>query len=88
MDLTDLLGTGAAREESAPICSRKGCRAPGGFRLVWNNPKVHAPERRKEWLACPEHREYLAQFLDARGFLLEVLPLQDRPGPGPGTGGA
>jgi len=43
--------------------------------LVWNNPKVHTAERRKTWTACGEHREYLAGFLAARGFLREVVPV-------------
>jgi hypothetical protein len=43
--------------------------------VVWRNPKVHTPERRKTWTACDEHRATLGQFLDARGFLLAVEPL-------------
>ncbi|NUT32713.1 MAG: acetone carboxylase [Hamadaea sp.] len=57
------------------ICSAKGCRNAAVFALSWNNPKIHTPERRKVWLACPEHRESLSAFLDARGFLREVEPL-------------
>ena len=56
------------------ICSAKGCRAPAAYQLRWNNPRLHPPERRKVWLACAEHRERLADFLDARGFLREVAP--------------
>ncbi|WP_046468166.1 hypothetical protein [Allosalinactinospora lopnorensis] len=58
-------------------CSRRECRAPATWVLVWNNPKVHTPERRKTWLACDEHREYLAEFLGIRGFLLESVPLTE-----------
>jgi len=49
--------------------------------LAWNNPKLHTPDRRKTWAACDTHRESLAQFLTARGFLRETqqVPL--------GTGG-
>jgi hypothetical protein len=43
--------------------------------LRWNNPKLHTPERRKSWLACPEHDEHLSRFLSARGFLREKEPL-------------
>ena len=32
-------------------CSRKGCQQAAEFQLLWNNPKVHTPERRKIWLA-------------------------------------
>jgi hypothetical protein len=57
------------------ICSAKGCRAPARWALLWNNPKLHDPQRRKTWLACDEHRGYLSDFLDARGFLRTVEPL-------------
>jgi hypothetical protein len=55
------------------VCSAKGCRAPATYALEWNNPKLHAPERRKTWLACDEHRPTLAEFLDRRGFLRDVI---------------
>ncbi len=54
------------------VCSARGCRAPASYALVWNNPKVHAPEREKTWVACEEHRQSLADFLDLRGFLRRV----------------
>jgi hypothetical protein len=60
-------------EVSTP-CSAKRCRAPASWRLSWNNPKLHTPEHRKTWLACDDHRQYLADFLAARGFLREVSP--------------
>jgi hypothetical protein len=53
------------------ICSAKGCRNPATWRLLWNNPKLHTPDRRKTWLACDEHRESLGAFLSARSFLRE-----------------
>ncbi len=55
------------------ICSAKRCSAPAGWALRWNNPKLHTPERRKVWLACPDHKESLSDFLGARGFLKEVV---------------
>jgi hypothetical protein len=42
--------------------------------LLWNNPKLHTPDRRKTWLACDEHKESLSEFLKARGFLRDVVP--------------
>lgn len=54
------------------VCSARGCRAPASYALVWNNPKVHAPEREKTWVACEAHRQSLADFLDLRGFLRRV----------------
>ncbi|MER7007366.1 acetone carboxylase [Dactylosporangium sp. NPDC000555] len=57
------------------ICSAKGCRSRAVWQLLWNNPKLHTPDRRKIWLACDEHRESLSSFLSARGFLRETVPI-------------
>ena len=57
-----------------PQCSSKGCREPASWALLWNNPKLHAPDYRKTWLACDEHRVTLGNFLEVRGFLREVTP--------------
>jgi hypothetical protein len=62
-----------APDDAELICSAKGCTAPATHELRWNNPKLHTPDRRKVWLACDDHRESLSQFLDARGFLREVV---------------
>ena len=59
------------------ICSSRGCKAEATWGMLWNNPKLHTPERRKVWLACDAHREHLSQFLDARGFLQSVVPAAD-----------
>ena len=56
------------------VCSAKGCRAAATWSVVWNNPKLHSSDRRKTWLACDEHRQHLADFLDLRGFLIGVEP--------------
>lgn len=61
------------------ICSAKGCRATAAYDLCWNNPKIHTPDRRKHWLACPDHRDSLSAFLSARGFLREVEELPAEP---------
>ena len=66
-------------DETVDLCSAKGCQQPATRALLWNNPKVHTPDRRKTWLACPEHEEHLSQFLGARGFLRSV---QDHPAEG------
>ena len=66
------------------LCSAKGCQQPAVWAVVWNNPKLHTPERRKSWLACDEHRQQLADFLTARSFLLDVVPVAEAPAdPGP-----
>ncbi|MGX1854156.1 hypothetical protein OIU91_32705 [Streptomyces sp. NBC_01456] len=67
----------AARDDSAVICSAKGCRTAAVWVLAWNNPKLHTPDRRKTWLACEEHREHLSQFLGVRGFLKDVVTLAE-----------
>jgi len=54
-------------------CSRAGCRAEAEWAIRWRNPKIHAEERRKTWLACQEHLETLRGFLEARGFPLDVV---------------
>jgi hypothetical protein len=51
------------------VCSARGCRADAVWALHWNNPRLHAPDRRKTWLACEEHRADLERFLSLRGFL-------------------
>jgi len=66
-----------ATDAAAPVCSAKGCRTPAVWVLAWNNPKLHTPERRKTWLACGEHREHLSQFLGVRGFLKDVVTLEE-----------
>ncbi len=58
-------------------CSRAGCGAAAVWAIRWRNPKIHAADRRKHWLACEEHRDYLVEFLQARSFPLEVLPAGD-----------
>lgn len=57
------------------VCSAKGCRVPAAYAVVWRNPTLHVEGRRKVWLACDEHRQGLAAFVDARGFLLEVIAI-------------
>ncbi|WP_097322404.1 hypothetical protein [Paractinoplanes atraurantiacus] len=64
----------ASPQSLEPQCSAKGCRAEAAWQLRWNNPKLHAPDYRKTWLACEEHRISLGNFLDLRGFLREVTP--------------
>ena len=56
-------------------CSAKACRQQAEYGVVWNNPKVHTPERRKVWLACVDHRDSLSSFVSLRGFLIEVVPV-------------
>jgi hypothetical protein len=66
---------GTTEGAERPLCSAKGCTAPAVWVLAWNNPKLHTPDRRKQWLACEAHRESLGAFLRVRGFLRDTLPL-------------
>ena len=61
----------------APLCSGKGCRAAATHAIVWNNPKVHTPDREKLWHACDEHVEHLTHFVQIRGFLIRTEPVAD-----------
>ncbi|WP_066589284.1 hypothetical protein [Cellulomonas timonensis] len=61
------------------VCSARGCRSEAAWGLLWNNPKLHTPERRKVWLACDDHREHLEQYLGARSFLRDVVPVSELP---------
>jgi hypothetical protein len=74
VSLGDLLG-GGEQTPSRLTCSAKGCRADAAYGLLWNNPRLHTPDRRKTWLACEEHRESLGAFLSARGFLRDTVPV-------------
>ncbi|MCW3840879.1 hypothetical protein ONA70_12300 [Micromonospora yasonensis] len=71
--------TTPAPADDALICSARGCRAPAVWELRWNNPRLHDADRRKTWLACAEHRGSLGEFLDARGFLREVVAAPGSP---------
>ncbi|MHA7262323.1 hypothetical protein ACX80W_03855 [Arthrobacter sp. TMN-37] len=69
--------SGAPQQASeAPVCSRKGCREAAAWQLLWNNPKIHTPERRKVWVACSTHVDWLQDYLQVRGLWKEttVLP--------------
>lgn len=57
------------------VCSARACRQEATYGVVWNNPKLHTPERRKVWLACEDHRDSLSSFVSLRGFLIEVVPV-------------
>lgn len=63
----------------AAICSRKGCTADAAWGMLWNNPKIHTPQRRKVWLSCDEHREYFRGYLSSRNLLKSEVPVADLP---------
>nr|WP_264890577.1 acetone carboxylase [Rhodoluna sp. KAS3] len=57
-------------------CSRAGCSATAEFCLTWRNPKIHTDGRTKVWSACDEHRQFLVDYLETRGFLLTTEKIQ------------
>jgi len=65
-----VIGAGPAPERLT--CSRAGCLERATQRVEWRNPKIHAEDRVKVWLACDEHVEFLAGFLRAREFPVRV----------------
>ncbi|MBN9612539.1 MAG: hypothetical protein J0H64_03595 [Actinobacteria bacterium] len=58
-------------------CSRAGCRSEAHWAILWRNPKIHTVERRKTWLACKDHLDYLREFLAARSFPLSVMTVSE-----------
>jgi hypothetical protein len=70
----------------SPTCSARSCHAGAVWTLLWNNPKLHTPERRKSWLACDEHRDTLGAFLSARQLLRDIEPLTPVEREEPATG--
>ncbi|MEW9872998.1 hypothetical protein [Arthrobacter sp. HS15c] len=77
MNIFDLAaGTPGPPPATAAMCSRKACRSEASWQLLWNNPKIHTPERRKIWLACGDHRDWLEDYLQTRGLWKETVPLE------------
>jgi hypothetical protein len=77
LNILDSLGS-AAPLQGPPVCSRKGCGDAADWQLLWNNPRIHTPERRKIWLACSGHVQWLEDYLHVRGLWKETLPLPGR----------
>jgi len=65
----------------AGTCSRAGCGAPAVWRLDWRNPRIHDEDRRKTWLACDDHVDFLRGFLESRAFPLSVQPFPEQRSP-------
>lgn len=61
-------------------CSRARCTELATVQILWRNPKIHNESRRKTWLACTEHEEFLTEFLRARNFPLTCEPYPDERG--------
>ncbi|WP_198586891.1 hypothetical protein [Glycomyces xiaoerkulensis] len=63
--------------DEAPVCSARACRERARWMLRWRNPKLHTPERVKEWAACDDHLDHLREFLTRRRFPCETVKLDD-----------
>ncbi len=61
------------------LCSARGCRAEASWGVLWNNPRLHTPERRKVWLACDDHRTHLEEYLQVRDFWKQTVPATELP---------
>lgn len=73
----DVLGLADPVTEGELVCSAKGCRETATWGLLWNNPRLHTPQRRKVWLACDAHRAQLEEFLSARSFWKQTVPVDE-----------
>lgn len=73
--------TASAADAGASVCSRAGCHAPATTKIVWRNPRIHTPDRRKIWLACDEHAAFLRDYLAARDFPVTTEPFESDPFP-------
>ncbi|WP_347107459.1 hypothetical protein AAHB33_10310 [Paenarthrobacter sp. S56] len=86
MNIFNLGGLGPDERDTAPaLCSRKGCREGAQWQLLWNNPRIHTPERRKVWLSCDGHRAWLEDYLQTRNLWKETVPFESDDAP---VGGA
>ena len=85
MSIFDQLSGNGRPIAVSPVCSRKGCRASAAWELLWNNPKIHTPERRKTWLACDEHRDWLQEYLEQRALWRETRAFAPSAGGAAGT---
>lgn len=76
MDLLSALESSHSQPPQAQ-CSRKGCRNDAQWKVLWNNPRIHEEERRKIWLACAEHRQWLEHYLQQRMFWRSTEPMHE-----------
>lgn len=74
---TRLLGGGADFVSPEATCSRAKCAATAETRIEWRNPRIHAEDRIKIWLACAEHLDFLLGFLKSRNFPVRLHSVDD-----------
>jgi hypothetical protein len=74
-NIFDSLSGAPQQAAESTVCSRKGCREAAEWQLLWNNPRIHTPERRKAWAACSAHVEWLQDYLQVRGLWKATVTL-------------
>lgn len=57
---------------TAATCSRAGCSDTANWWVNWRNPRIHAEDRVKVWLACDAHVDFLRDYLATRDFPVQV----------------
>lgn len=57
-------------------CSRANCQQLALVNIHWQNPKIHTDGRQKIWSSCAEHEAFLVDYLQARGFGLQVKEIK------------
>jgi hypothetical protein len=67
-----MIGSDSALAQPGLQCSSTGCAAAGNWQVNWRNPRIHAADRVKVWLACDTHRDTLTDYLRTRGFPVVV----------------
>jgi hypothetical protein len=60
---------------AAGTCSRAGCRSAAEFTVNWRNPRIHAQDRVKVWLACADHVDFLRDYLATRDFPVAIAAI-------------
>ena len=58
------------------VCSRTECNSQVAWFVLWNNPKLHSPDKIKTWGSCNEHLDYFISYLTIRGFFLRKEPAE------------
>jgi len=76
---------GAERPAHDYACSRAGCTSAADWAIHWRNPKIHSEDRRKTWLACEEHLDYLRGFISDRSFPMTVCSIEELAAETPGA---
>ena len=72
-----MIGSTIGGGETRRQCSAAGCSADAVARINWRNPRIHADDRVKVWLACADHRGSLADYLSTRGFPVLVSGIDE-----------